>query len=269
MFQAYRSTDVEATEAPDSIGFVLYSGKSMLSEQRIVAIATLYSANAKTGNMVQLWILPAELSPLAALKQNDNAGVCGRCPLQGVFDSKLGRMVRRVCYVNVGQAPEAIWQAYQRGRYPIYNPRRHAALIDGRTVRLGAYGDPAALPIRILRDLVAMSSSHSGFSHQLFDIDRRRADLVAQYCMTSCETPAQHVEAVRRGWRPFTVIRPDEQPPADAIECPHYSHKVQCATCGLCGGTSRRAKPVYVIAHAKTGLNLGTVQDRLNQEALG
>jgi hypothetical protein len=271
MFQAYSSPDVAASEAPDSAaltGFVLYSGKSLLSEQRIVAIATLYSANAKTGDMVQLWILPAETSPLEALKRNDNAGACGRCPMQGVYDPQRGKMIDRVCYVNIGQAPQAIWQAYQRGRYPAYNRKRHANLIDGRTVRLGAYGDPAALPIRILRDLVALSSGHSGYSHQLFDIDRRRADLVAQYCMVSCETPAQHVEAVRRGWRPFTVIRPDEQPPAGAIECPHYSHKVQCATCGLCGGTSRRAKPVYVIAHAKTGLNLGAVQDRLNQEAI-
>jgi hypothetical protein len=133
MLQAYRPSAVKATEAPDSAaltGFVLYSGKSLLSKQPIVAIATLYSENAKTGDMIQLWILPAEISPLDALKQNHNSGACGRCALQGAFDSKLGRMVRRVCYVNIGQAPQAIWQAYQRGRYPRFNPRRHAALID-------------------------------------------------------------------------------------------------------------------------------------------
>ena len=177
-------------------------------------------------------------------------------------------MVDRVCYVNVGQAPQAVWQAYKRGRYPTYNPKRHANLIRGRRVRLGAYGDPAALPIRILRDLVSLSSGHSGYSHQLFAIDRRRADLVAQFCMASCETLTQHREAVRRGWCPFTVVRPDQQPPAGAVECPFYSHKVRRDSCLLCGGTSRRARPVYVIAHAKTGLNLGAVQDSLNKEAM-
>ena len=45
---------------------------------------------------------------------------------------------QRVCYVIVGQAPQAIWQAYKRGRYPAYNPKRHANLIRGRRVRLGA-----------------------------------------------------------------------------------------------------------------------------------
>jgi hypothetical protein len=265
MFQAYRSTDVEATEAPDSAaqtGLVLYCGKSMLSEQRIVAIATLYSANAKTGDMAQLWILPAEISPLAALKQNHNSGVCGRCALQGVYDPKRGKMVDRVCYVNIGQAPLAIWQAYRRGRYPTYNPRRHANLIRGRRVRLGASGDPAALPIRVLRDLVALSSGHARYTHQAFTIDRRRADLVAEFCMISCETATQHVEAIKRGWRPFTVIRADQQPPAGSIQCPFYSHGVQCGSCLLCGGTSRRAKPVYVIAHGKVGLNLVAVQNR-------
>ena len=271
MFQAYSTPRAEATEAPDSAaqtGFVLYSGKSLLSDQRIVAIATLYSANSKTGDMVQLWILPAETSPLDALRHNDNLGVCGRCVLQGAFDPKLGKMVNRVCYVNVGQAPQAIWQAHKRGRYPTYNRRRHSNLIRGRKVRLGAYGDPAALPIRILRDLVSLSAGHAAYTHQAFSIDRRRADLLAELCMISCETPAQHQEAVKRGWRPFTVIRADQQPPAGAVECPFYSHQVQCESCLLCGGTSRRAKPVYVIAHAKTGLNLGAVQDRLNQEAI-
>ena len=177
MFQAYRPPQTATTAAPDptdQIGLIMYEGRSLLADQRIVAILTLYSENRKTGSMCQLWILPADTSPLEALQNNHNAGACGRCPLQGVYDRELGKMVNRVCYVNVGQAPQAIWQAYKRGRYPTYNANRHANLIRGRRVRLGSYGDPAALPIRVLRGVVELASGHTGYTNQAFSIDRRR-----------------------------------------------------------------------------------------------
>ena len=36
--------------------------------------------------MCQLWVLPADISPLDALQNNHNPGACGHCPLQGVYD---------------------------------------------------------------------------------------------------------------------------------------------------------------------------------------
>ena len=44
-------------------GYVLYQGPSRLNGEPIVAIATMRTANVKTGNMVQTWILTAEVSP--------------------------------------------------------------------------------------------------------------------------------------------------------------------------------------------------------------
>jgi len=94
--------------------------------------------------MEQLWILSAELGPLEAIRQDANQGVCGTCPLQGEFDPTVGKMVGRVCYVNLGQAPLSIWNAFQRGTYPPCKQALHEPYLQSRDIRLGAYGDPAA-----------------------------------------------------------------------------------------------------------------------------
>jgi len=244
-------------------GFILYEGESAISDQNIVAIATLHSRNGKTGDMVQVWILPADLSPLEALQNNNNKGACGSCKLQGRFDNKLGKMVDRVCYVNVGQAPDTIHKSYKRGLYPVYDPKIHAKYIKGRKTRLGAYGDPAALPCEILEHLARLSAGHTGYSHQLFDIaktDRPLADRLSKLVMCSCDDNAQHDIATSYGWRAFTVKTPNGEAPTDAIECPYYSHGVQCEDCLLCSGSAVHAKSIYVNAHAKTGQNLPKVQ---------
>ena len=249
-------------------GVVLYSGKSKIANQRVVSILTFHSENGKTGDMGQVWILPLEISPTDAIKQNNNSGACGNCALHGWFDPSVGKVVNRVCYVNVGQAPNGIWKAYQRGNYPVYQPRLHNHLIRGREIRLGAYGDPAALPIPLLRKIVGLASMHTGYSHQCYSIPRQRADKIAQWCMVSCENEAQHNECLRRGWRAFTVVRPDQKRPANSIECPHYSRGIQCIDCKLCDGCEKPKKSIYVIAHAKTGLNLGAVQDSFSAQAV-
>ena len=61
-------------------GYVLYQGPSRLNGEPIVAIATMRTANVKTGNMVQTWILTAEVSPEQAVKTGADEAVCGSCP---------------------------------------------------------------------------------------------------------------------------------------------------------------------------------------------
>jgi hypothetical protein len=244
-------------------GYIMYQGASALNGDPIISIATLHSANDKTGDMIQLWILPSDQSPLEALKTNNNGGACGSCKLQGWFDGQ--KMQNRVCYVQVGQAPEAIFKAWKRGKYPIYDPKIHAKKIKGRKIRLGAYGDPAALDPALLEHLVNETGSigHTGYSHQLFDIaktDRPLADRLAQLLMASCDDNAQHDIATSYGWRTFTVKTPDGDTPDGAIECPFYSHNVQCENCLLCCGSAKNARSIYAIAHAKTGLNLPKIQ---------
>lgn len=243
------------------LGFILYQGKSHIGEGNVVCIATLKCRNGKTGNMVQVWIVPdGTLSPLEAVQNNANAAACGTCPLQGVNIN--GKTEGRVCYVNLGQAPAAVWKAYQAGKYPVYSRRTHEHFLKGRSIRIGAYGDPAALPVRLVKYLANVGSGWTGYSHQLFWLEERRASALASVLMASCHTPAMHKEARRRGWRSFVAIAEGQAAPDNAVECPNYTRGVTCQKCQLCQGTSKQAKDVYVIAHAKVGLNLPKVQEK-------
>ena len=122
------------------LGLVLYQGPSTIDGQPIVAIATLKTANAKTGALIQTWIILRRHPAPLAINTGDDASVCGTCPLRGVILD--GRNVGRACYVQVRNAPYQIWQAYRAGRYPHYVPREHAKYFRGRKLRLGAMATP-------------------------------------------------------------------------------------------------------------------------------
>jgi len=140
-------------------GFIVYDGPSLIGDKSpIIAIVTgtnRKTKNRKTGDLLQLWIIPRNVSPVTALVNRRNSGVCGNCPLQG--DSFKGL----TCYVNVGQAPKQVWNTYRRGSYPALSPAQSNHLLRGRKIRLGAYGDPAAIPIPILRRLVRYTISQT------------------------------------------------------------------------------------------------------------
>ena len=241
-------------------GFIVYRGKSMLGGGDVVCIATLHSKNGKTGDMVQVWIIPEDIHPLDALHEDKNFAACGTCIMQGTPGKKGKKrkkgMDNRGCYVNVGQAPAAVFKGYKRGIYPEYRRDLHEHYLSGRYIRLGAYGDPAAMPVSLVKYLATIGRGHTGYSHQLFWIDQQDANELAKYLMVSCHNKAQHAEARRRGWRSFVVIAEGQDAPDNAVQCPYYTHEVQCIHCKLCQGTSKAVKDVYVLAHGKVGKNL-------------
>src|SRR4249920_2581675 len=111
----------------------------MLDGAPIVAIALTASTNRKTGNMVQTYILRDDIAPLAALKTGDDASICGNCKHRPILGG--------ACYVFVGQGPTVVYKTLARGGYP--QAADIAALGAGRMVRLGTYGDPAAVPVAV------------------------------------------------------------------------------------------------------------------------
>jgi hypothetical protein len=87
--------------------------------------------------MIQCWILREDVDPVSAERTGQDASVCGDCALRG-----------NGCYVLLHQAPLQVWRAYHAGCYPPFH-KRHEHLFLGREVRIGAYGDPAAVPTRV------------------------------------------------------------------------------------------------------------------------
>jgi hypothetical protein len=237
---------------PKPNGFILYTGPSELDGSPIVAIVTTNSENRKTGDMSQLWILRADRSPVDALMDGSDSAICGDCVHRG--DRATGSP--RTCYVNVGRAPLSVYRAWKAGRYPGLD---RADLVRGSSIRLGAYGDPAAVPFPSIVALLNASGTGrwTGYTHQW-----RSAPMLRPFVMASCDTVAEAADAAAAGWRAFLVAA--VAPPA-FVECPATTVGTTCKRCALCAGTSdrtERAPSIFVQPHgsgARAILERGTV----------
>ena len=117
-------------------GYILWEGSSKLDGQPIVVIATMNSSNVKTGNMIQTWILRADINPVQAVNDGDDYSICGNCPhrKKSYVDDKGVDQSTRSCYVNVGQAPNSVYKAYKAGKYPRYTYAEHGNVFKGRSI---------------------------------------------------------------------------------------------------------------------------------------
>lgn len=224
----------------------LYDGPSMLDGAPIVVLAILKSSNRKTGNMIQTYIMRKDVDPVkAAYKTGDDKSVCGNCPHRPALGG--------TCYVNLGQGVLMTYRAYKRGNYPMIQEDQWE-LFRGRSIRFGAYGDPAAAPEYIWKRLAELASKHSGYTHQwqFSSVDW------SPYVMASVDTPTQQVLANLMGYRTFRVKSPDMPNLKNEISCPastEMNNRTTCEQCGLCAGTQSRGKNISINAHGKTKMN--------------
>lgn len=207
-------------------GLTLYRGASKVDGSPIVVIATLHSKNVKTGNMIQTWIIREDMPPSEAVKQGADSSVCGSCPHRHFSGG--------ACYVIPAQALGHIYRAYQKGAYPDYDDEKHSKIFLGRKIRLGAYGDPAAVPFEVWEKFVGLSESHTGYTHHFgakhFD------DRLTQYCMVSVETPAQVKKAAALGIRTFRAKPVDSKLLDNEMTCLADSEGLSCEQCMACSG---------------------------------
>jgi|SRR5215469_9060500 len=239
-------------------GYVIYQGPSMLDGAPIVCIATMRSVNGKTGDMVQTWILLAEMDPLAGNRTGADRSICGDCPSRGEArpGTATGLAKGRSCYVDLARAPLGIWNAWRRGRYP--TAAGHAAICElgrGRKVRLGAYGDPAAVPGYVTESLLEGCAGHTGYSHQI-DFKGAGEGFLGSRMMVSADS----LEAAQRAWerdlRTFRVVGEvgEVVRGREVLEvlCPASAEagkRTTCEHCLLCGGAGVKAKSVAIVAH--------------------
>jgi hypothetical protein len=225
-------------------GIILYKGASALDQSReIVVIATLSSKNRKTANMVQVWILSADTHPVRLSADKLDDLICGNCHHR----QSLGG----ACYVNIGQAPAAVFKAYQRGLYPVYDASKHDALFKGRKIRLGAYGDPAAMPFEIAQHFVSLADGHTGYTHQQHHagFDKRFLSL----CMVSADTPKQAAAAHAIGAKTFRIAVDITEKFDNEMQCLSDSDGTSCDDCGICKGSSAPVNIVIAVHGSRKG----------------
>ena len=229
-----------------SQGYILHE------TEEYVVIATGFrrkSSNPKTGDMIQVWILPRKVNPVRAVKTGQDRVVCLDCGLRGVKGKK------RKCYVRVANAPLGVWKAYQRGMYPKLDPADFGSVFERRTtrrkVRFGAYGEPVLIPVEIVAELARVSDGWTGYTHQW-----KKPEYAAyrQYLMASVDTPQEHSAAKLAGWRTFRV-RTEEMPLlTNEIMCPasdEAGKRTTCEKCKLCSGSAPNdaRKDIVIIVH--------------------
>lgn len=241
---------VRRAAKPKSNGAIIYSGPSMLDGAPIVCIVVgleNQSRNAKTGAMLQTYVVRADMHPMEAIRTGADVSICGDCEARGV----AGDGSDRTCYVEVWKGATAVHGAYTRGAYPVVDA---AGLAAGRIVRLGTYGDPAAVPVHVWHALLDGAIAYTGYTHQW----RSRPDLQA-LCMASVDTPEQAVQAKADGWRTFRVAMPQHpvRMPGEAV-CPASAEagkKLTCSDCRSCDGTgSSRRGTIVIQAHGPSAV---------------
>jgi len=237
-------------------GAIFYRGPSLLTGDPIVGVATGLeggSANAKTGPMVQAWILRSDVAPMDAVRENIDDAICGTCALRG-----RGGLDRK-CYVTPWLGPHNVWKRFVAGAYLEASWLDLHALVEGRHLRLGAYGDPGAVPFEVWRALLVKTAGWVGYTHAWRVCDPRLKTIV----MASVDTEHEFIVAHLAGWRTFRV-RISNDPlltgklarrlvPLEFV-CPasdEAGHKTTCERCQLCRGTSSPARSVTICAHGK------------------
>lgn len=217
-------------------GFIVWENSTS------VCIATGFSRrgkNRKTGDMIQLWFLPREVNPVQAALTGQDHVVCFGCPLRPASGGK--------CYVNLGQAPLAVWRAWKAGNYAVMPS---AEIFRGRAVRFGAYGDPTLLPLALVQEITAVCNGWTGYTHRWANgltVGYRR------FFVASADSPEEQIQATSAGWRTFRVApRNSTWKFSDEIGCPAAKEnggRVKCIDCQLCRGSAIKAKSIVIQQH--------------------
>ena len=215
-------------------GCIVWEGKSEFDGSPIVLLLTgleLPSQNRKTGPVVQSYIVRSDITPLEAVKTRLDCAICGNCAFR-----------KDVCYVDM-RPINNIWRVYKRGGYPRLTKTMLARVHRRRKVlRLGSYGDPAAVPLKVWETILSSFGHHTGYTHAW----RFCHEAWRKYLMASVESQNQALLAQSMGWRTFRVKLPNQGLLPGEVHCTNLvDDSLTCEDCRLCDGTNGKS-PVHV-----------------------
>ena len=196
------------------------------------------SNNDKTGEMLQQWNLYKHEKPVLAARNQNDKSVCGNCPHRWFSedpDADTG------CYVNLGQAPTAIWNAWTRGSYaPITDKEVYKDAIKSGLVveptRFGAYGNPSVMPVDVVDEWIEVSNGHTGYMHDWKD----KPEYAGRF-QASVDSVEEYHEAKDLGFNTFRIDgTTDGRPMKGETLCINTAKpSIKCIDCMLCDGKSR------------------------------
>ena len=191
------------------------------------------SKNPKTGDMLQLAILPLGQTVTESISHKSDQAQCGSCPLAANTPGPNSCYVNPVVYNSVQAATESLWV-------------HHWPKLPEKGIRLGSYGDPARVPLYVL-DQLTKGRTSVGYTHQW----RTCREGYSRHCMASIDHTGGRSEAKAKGYRTFRILGPSDQLEQGEVLCPNYTHGIQCARCGLCDGAKEgdKRKDIAIPVH--------------------
>jgi hypothetical protein len=240
--RAMRRIGIKNRKGKRPSGIVVWKGESLWDGAPIVVVATGLdkpSANIKTGDYLQFWIIRTDVEPKIAIRTGSDESVCGDC---------IHRQSPRSCYVNT-QTIMTVHSAYARGMYPDLSDDLATVLeiVAGSLHRYGAYGDPGMVPVDLWIQLASVSAGHAGYTQRWRDTMQDGQSVL----MASCTYSHGVMDAISRGWRVFRTALPDQDIFPGEKMCPSAKSngKISCVECRGCSGSDRRGKGFAIPAH--------------------
>lgn len=216
---------------------VVWRGPSRYDGAPIMVTLVPTSQNVKTGNMVQVYVLREDMSPFTAMKRRLDYSVCGGCCLSPNVDGG--------CYVGTSDL-KAHWQKV--AAQPTATPDEVAVAVGLRPVRLGAYGDMAAVPPAVTDALVVLARGRvTNYTHGHKTLGFDAIEHMRSYTMLSVESLDEAAKAWLRGWRTYRIITPGMPTSPEEVVCPYTAIGLTCYDCLLCG--TKGKKSIVVPAH--------------------
>ena len=216
------------------IGIIVYKGPSLIDKKPIIVVATGIrdkTKNVKIGNMLQFWILRRDISPILAAKLGEDFSICGDCKHRH-FGS---------CYVNLCHGPREVYNAFHRDSYSDFEDSM-IKYFEGKSLRIGAYGDPAAVPYEVWDKFIRVAKIHTGYTHQWQQCDSQ----YGQFLMASVDSEEERNKAQEMGWRTFRIRTAESDSKGlNEFTCPASQEggkKTSCEVCGACSGLLRWSK---------------------------
>jgi hypothetical protein len=213
---------------------IAYRGASRFDRKtKIVVLLTGLargSLNRKTGRVVQAHILVDKAIPAEAARDGRDFAICGDCPRRRTPERGT------TCYVSLARGYPQMGKKLINDEYEeLPEP---ASAVAGHFLRVGAYGDPYAVPIGWWMELIGRVSGWTAYTHQW-----RRASEYRAIAMASC---GEAEPALRRE----TIC------PASIED----GKRTTCEACRACSGLASPGRDVAIIDHSVTALwarNLG------------
>jgi hypothetical protein len=230
---------------------IIWRGQSKANGQPIAVHLTNVSGvqratkNPKIGDMAQAWILPASQDPHTSTRTGLDKAVCFSCSHRPEVAQATGEAS---CYVTTHRAPLQIYKAAKGSRTVHVETLREN--LQKIPLRIGAYGDPAAVPMRVWNTLLAYVPGHTSYTQQW-----QSQPYLKRLAMASTTTPAETREAWHKGWRTFRTKAVSEPVLQGEIVCPaskESGHLTTCSECLLCNGAvgrDDRRKSIVIDRH--------------------